>query len=134
MQDSYIQQRSTAIESIETTIAELGQIFSQLANMVAEQRDTVQRIDADTHDIVANVEGGQRELLKVLARVSNSRWLMLKIFGILIVFVSLVIISSPYRLLPYLLEVFGFYSRFVIGTLDGTRYLLEHPIMDISSE
>ena len=88
-QDSYIQQRSTAIESIESTIAELGQIFSQLANMVAEQRDTVQRIDADTHDIVANVEGGQRELLKVLARVSNSRWLMLKIFGVLIVFVSL---------------------------------------------
>ena len=102
--------------------------------MVAEQRDTVQRIDADTHDIVANVEGGQRELLKVLARVSNSRWLMLKIFGILIVFVSLVIISSPYRLLPYLLEVFGFYSRFVIGALDGTRYLLEHPIMDILSK
>jgi syntaxin 5 len=59
--------------------------------MVAEQRDTVQRIDADTYDIVANVEGGQRELLKVLARVSNSRWLMLKIFGVLIVFVSLVL-------------------------------------------
>lgn len=94
-QDSYIQQRSTAIESIESTIAELGQIFSQLANMVAEQRETVQRIDADTHDIVANVEGGQRELLKVLARVSNSRWLMLKIFGVLIVFVSLCLISSP---------------------------------------
>ena len=96
-QDSYIQQRSTAIESIESTIAELGQIFSQLANMVAEQRDTVQRIDADTHDIVANVEGGQRELLKVLARVSNSRWLMLKIFGVLIVFVSLCLIRSPFR-------------------------------------
>jgi len=93
-QDSYIQQRSTAIESIETTIAELGQIFSQLANMVAEQRDTVQRIDADTHDIVANVEGGQRELLKVLARVSNSRWLMLKIFGILIVFFLVFILVS----------------------------------------
>ena len=94
-QDSYIQQRSTAIESIESTIAELGQIFSQLANMVAEQRDTVQRIDADTHDIAANVEGGQRELLKVLARVSNSRWLMLKIFGVLIVFVSLRLIIFP---------------------------------------
>jgi len=93
-QDSYIQQRSKAIESIESTIAELGQIFSQLANMVAEQRDTVQRIDADTHDIVANVEGGQRELLKVLARVSNSRWLMLKIFGVLIVFFLVFILVS----------------------------------------
>jgi syntaxin 5 len=35
--------RATAIESIESTIAELGNIFQQLAHMVAEQRDTVQR-------------------------------------------------------------------------------------------
>ena len=109
-QDSYIQQRSTAIESIETTIAELGQIFTQLANMVAEQRDTVQRIDADTHDIVANVEGGQRELLKVLARVSNSRWLMLQIFGVLIVFVSLLFINT-------LIDFNHFCSQFLVFIL-----------------
>lgn len=54
-QDNYIQSRSTAIESIESTIAELGQIFTQLAGMVAEQRETVQRIDADTTDIAAYV-------------------------------------------------------------------------------
>ena len=113
-QDSYIQQRSTAIESIESTIAELGQIFSQLANMVAEQRDTVQRIDADTHDIVANVEGGQRELLKVLARVSNSRWLMLKIFGVLIVFVSL---SS--KLFLSILTISARSSWFLFSSPDG---------------
>ncbi|TFK36908.1 t-SNARE [Crucibulum laeve] len=87
-QDSYIQQRSTAIESIETTIAELGQIFTQLANMVAEQRETVQRIDADTHDIASNIGGAQRELLKYYASISSNRWLMLKVFGVLIVFVS----------------------------------------------
>ncbi|KZV74911.1 snare protein SED5/Syntaxin 5 [Peniophora sp. CONT] len=86
-QDSYIQSRSTAIESIESTIAELGQIFNQLANMVAEQRETVQRIDADTIDIASNVGGAQRELLKYYASISNNRWLMLKVFGVLIVFV-----------------------------------------------
>lgn len=42
-QDRYIDNRSTAIESIESTIAELGGIFQQLATMVAEQRETVQR-------------------------------------------------------------------------------------------
>lgn len=51
VQDNYITTRSTAIETIESTIAELGTIFSQLASMVAEQRETVQRIDADTTDI-----------------------------------------------------------------------------------
>ena len=55
----------------------------QLANMVAEQGETVQRIDADSHDIAANVSGAQRELLKYYASISSNRWLMLKIFGVL---------------------------------------------------
>ena len=56
--------------------------------MVAEQRETVQRIDADTVDIATNVSGAQRELLKYYASISSNRWLMLKVFGVLIVFVS----------------------------------------------
>ncbi|GHJ84405.1 hypothetical protein NliqN6_0807 [Naganishia liquefaciens] len=93
-QDNYIQSRSTAIESIESTISELGQIFQQLAHMVAEQRDTVQRIDADTTDIAANVSGAQRELLKYYASVTSNRWLMLKIFGVLIIFFLVFILVS----------------------------------------
>ncbi|KAJ8472965.1 hypothetical protein ONZ51_g8169 [Trametes cubensis] len=93
-QDSYIQTRSTAIESIESTIAELGQIFTQLAQMVAEQRETVQRIDADTVDIASNVSGAQRELLKYYASISSNRWLMLKVFGVLIVFFLIFILVS----------------------------------------
>ena len=50
-QDQYLGQRASAIESIESTIQELGQIFGQLATMVAQQGETVQRIDADTTDI-----------------------------------------------------------------------------------
>ncbi|GLB35954.1 putative syntaxin-5 N-terminal, Sly1p-binding domain [Lyophyllum shimeji] len=93
-QDSYIQSRSTAIESIESTIAELGQIFTQLANMVAEQRETVQRIDADTMDIQSNVLDAQRELLKFWGSMVNSRWLMLKVFGVLIIFFLVFILVS----------------------------------------
>jgi len=83
--------------------------------MVAEQRETVQRIDADTHDIMDNVGLGQRELLKYYARISSSRWLMLKIFGVLIVFVS-------FR------DVF---SRLVLMLLCQVPYL--HPRIVISS-
>ncbi|TCD67105.1 cis-Golgi t-SNARE syntaxin [Steccherinum ochraceum] len=93
-QNEYIQSRSTAIESIESTIAELGQIFTQLAQMVAEQRETVQRIDADTVDIASNVSGAQRELLKYYASISSNRWLMLKVFGVLIVFFLIFILVS----------------------------------------
>lgn len=86
-QDTYIQQRSNAIESIETTIAELGQIFTQLANMVAEQRETVQRIDDNVVDIESNINSAHGELSKYLASMMSNRWLMMKMFGVLIVFV-----------------------------------------------
>lgn len=41
--NQYVESRSNAIESIESTLHELGGIFQQLAQMVSEQRDMVQR-------------------------------------------------------------------------------------------
>lgn len=84
--NSYIQQRGEAIEAIEKTIGELGSIFGQLATMVSEQSEMIQRIDANTEDVVDNVEGAQRELLKYWSRVSSNRWLIAKMFGVLMIF------------------------------------------------
>ncbi|GAA6013695.1 hypothetical protein JCM10207_004823 [Rhodosporidiobolus poonsookiae] len=92
--DQYLSSRSTAIETIESTVAELGQIFSQLAHMVAVQGEQVTRIDADTEDIAANVSGAQSELLRYYASVSSNRWLMMKVFGVLIVFFLLFVLVS----------------------------------------
>lgn len=85
-QNQYIQQRGQAIEAIEQTISELGSIFGQLAQMVSEQGDMIQRIDANTEDVVDNVQGAQRELLKYWSRVSGNRWLLAQMFGVLMVF------------------------------------------------
>lgn len=84
--NSYIQQRGEAIEAIEKTIGELGSIFGQLATMVSEQSEMIQRIDANTEDVVDNVDGAQRELLKYWSRVSSNRWLIAKMFGVLMIF------------------------------------------------
>ena len=81
----YIQQRGHAIESIESTISELGSIFGQLAQMVPEQGEQIQRIDANTEDVVDNVEGAQRELMKYWNRVQGNRWLVAKMFGVLMI-------------------------------------------------
>ncbi|KAF2795511.1 syntaxin-5 [Melanomma pulvis-pyrius CBS 109.77] len=85
-QNAYIQQRGHAIESIESTITELGSIFGQLAQMVSEQGEQIQRIDANTEDVVDNVEGAQRELMKYWSRVQGNRWLVAKMFGVLMIF------------------------------------------------
>ena len=69
--------------------------------MVAEQGETVQRIDADTTDIADNISGAQRELLKYYASISSNRWLMIKIFGAIIVMVrALSSSASSYLTLP----------------------------------
>lgn len=67
--------------------------------MVAEQRETVQRIDADTTDIADNISGAQRELLKYYASISSNRWLMIKVFGAIIVMVRFPIFSQSYDML-----------------------------------
>jgi len=83
--NTYIQARGEAIDAIERTISELGGIFGQLATMVSEQSEMIQRIDANTEDVVDNVQGAQRELMKYWTRVSGNRWLIAKMFGVLMV-------------------------------------------------
>lgn len=92
--NTYIQERGHAIEAIERTINELGSIFGQLAGMVAEQGEMLQRIDANTEDVVDNVEGAQRELLKYWNRVQGNRWLVAKMFGVLMIFFLLWVLIS----------------------------------------
>lgn len=85
-QDSYIQNRADTMQNIESTIVELGSIFQQLAHMVKEQEETVQRIDANVEDTHLNVDLAHAEILKYFQSVSNNRWLLIKIFLILIIF------------------------------------------------
>ena len=69
--NSYIQQRGEAIEAIERTINELGGIFGQLASMVSEQAEQIQRIDANTDDVVDNVEVSSRHLSVSVGRCES---------------------------------------------------------------
>lgn len=92
--NSYLQQRNSAVETIESTINEVGNLFQQLATMVSEQGETIQRIDQNVDDISLNINGAQRELLKYYTHISNNRWLFLKIFGVLIAFFLLWVLVS----------------------------------------
>ncbi|EZF38435.1 hypothetical protein H103_07399 [Trichophyton rubrum CBS 288.86] len=92
--NTYIHARGEAIEAIERTINELGGIFGQLATMVSEQSEMIQRIDANTEDVVDNVQGAQRELMKYWSRVSGNRWLIAKMFGVLMIFFLLWVLIS----------------------------------------
>ncbi|CAH0560850.1 unnamed protein product [Brassicogethes aeneus] len=84
--DNYLQNRAETMQNIETTIVELGGIFQQLAHMVKEQEEMVERIDSNVEDAEMNIEAAHAQILKYFQSVSSNRWLMIKIFGVLIFF------------------------------------------------
>lgn len=84
--DNYVQQRAETMQNIESTIVELGGIFQQLAHMVKEQEEMVERIDSNVQDAELNIEAAHGQILKYFQSVSKNRWLMIKIFGVLIMF------------------------------------------------
>lgn len=83
---TYLQSRADAMQNIESTIVELGGIFQQLAHMIKEQEEVMVRIDSNVEDTMMNVEQGHSEILKYFQSVTSNRWLMVKIFGVLIFF------------------------------------------------
>ncbi|KAF4373122.1 hypothetical protein CsatB_008469 [Cannabis sativa] len=86
LQDTYMQSRAEALQNVESTIHELSNIFNQLATLVSQQGEIAIRIDENMDDSLANVEGAQGALLKYLNSISSNRWLMIKIFFVLIFF------------------------------------------------
>lgn len=86
LQDSYMQSRAEALQNVESTIHELSNIFNQLATLVSQQGEVAIRIDENMEDTLANVEGAQGALLKYLNSISSNRWLMIKIFFVLMFF------------------------------------------------
>ncbi|KAG7204462.1 hypothetical protein KM043_004897 [Ampulex compressa] len=71
--ESYVQSRAETMQNIESTIVELGGIFQQLAHMVKEQEEMVERIDSNIEDTELNVEAAHTEILKYFQSVTNNR-------------------------------------------------------------
>ena len=59
---------------------------------VHEQGEMATRIDENVDDTLANVDAGQAQLLKYLSAISSNRFLILKVFGVLLMFMAFFII------------------------------------------
>jgi syntaxin 5 len=84
--DNYLQSRAATMQNIESTIVDLGRIFQDLAHIVQEQEEMVDRIDAHVQDAELNVEAAHNEILRYLRNITSNRWLMIKIFCVLTFF------------------------------------------------
>lgn len=85
-EETFLRERANAMQTVEQTIIELGSMFQQLANIVKEQDESIQRIGTNIQDVDLNVSAAHSELLKYFQSVTSNRWLMIKIFFVLIIF------------------------------------------------
>ena len=85
-QSHYNEQRAQDAMAVERQLTEIGQMMTKLATMVSEQRETIITINQNIDDSRENMEGAISELQKYLATLTGNRWLMIKVFAILIFF------------------------------------------------
>lgn len=57
-----------------------------MASLVSEQGEMITRIDSNVDETAVNVEAAHHELVKYFHNISQNRWLMIKVFGVLIAF------------------------------------------------
>lgn len=61
-------------------------------SQVQEQGELAVRLDENVDDTLANVEGAQGQLLKYLNSISSNRWLIIRIFMVLAIFLIFFIV------------------------------------------
>jgi len=82
----YNEQRAQQAEMIESQLTEVSQMMTKIATFVDEQRRTIIQIGDNVDDSIANMDGAIEQLQKYLASLSGNRWLMIKVFALLIIF------------------------------------------------
>lgn len=90
--DQFIQQRSQSIRTIESTIEELRGIMSQIARISQEQDYLITRIDENIMNTEEHVNGAYKQLVEYLPKITSQRWLFLKIFAVLAIFIVLFVV------------------------------------------
>jgi len=85
--DEYLLSRQNAMEEIQKTIVELGQMYQRFSTLLELQNEVVLQIDEHMDTTLDNVDKGHKELITLFNYKNNSTWLIIKIFAIVILFV-----------------------------------------------
>lgn len=84
--DLYLESRADALQNIERTICQIGDMYTDLADIVDRHAEVSIRINQNVTTTLDNVKGGYGELITYYDSVSSGQWLIIKVFFILLVF------------------------------------------------
>lgn len=82
----YLRSRVDAITTVETHIAELGQVMSTLANMVASQDHTINQLGDNVDRAHVDMSAGIAQLQKYYESIRGNKQLMSRLFGVVLLF------------------------------------------------
>jgi t-SNARE complex subunit (syntaxin) len=84
--------RYEAVRSVESSVHEVSKMFAELSELIVRDDYTIMRIDESVDDALENMERGHSELIKYYEKVKGNKCLMIKIFGVIIVFLLVFIL------------------------------------------
>lgn len=87
VESDLIIQRYNAVRDIETQMVEIQNIFKMLSNLVAQQKEQLQRIEYNMETTEIYADSALAELLKYLKGMSSDRWLIIKAFLLILFFI-----------------------------------------------
>lgn len=87
-------ERAEQIRDIEANMAQVQQVYVQLAELADAQREQIQRIDDQVMESAHHAERAHLELLTYLAHVTSNRGLILQLFGVLLLFIILFVLFA----------------------------------------
>ena len=83
-ESKYYQNRLKDVQAIEKTMGEIAGMMNRLSQMTYEHSLIIDNISKNTDIALVHVEKGEKEVKKILDNVKNNRWLLIRIFMIII--------------------------------------------------
>ena len=83
-ESQYYQNRLNEVQAIEKTMSEIAGMMNRLSQMTYEHSFLIDNISKNTDIAFENVEKGEKEVKQILENAKSHRWLIIKIFYILL--------------------------------------------------
>jgi hypothetical protein len=83
-ESQYYQNRLNEVQAIEKTMSEIAGMMNRLSQMTYEHSFLIDNISRNTDIALEHVEKGEKEVKQILEHAKSNRWLIIKIFYILL--------------------------------------------------
>ena len=87
--------REQEVSAMQSTLADIGQMFQKFGAVVAEQGELIARIDSNTEQALGHIGEAHEQIKKFERTTRGDRALILKVFGVLFFFI--VVYGTLYR-------------------------------------